>query len=45
MVQSEEITAPSVHINATNLRENILPYTAYDANEQRRRGQRRCSGR
>ena len=31
MVQSEEITAPTVHINATNLREPILPYTAYDA--------------
>jgi hypothetical protein len=28
MVQSEEITAPTVHINATNLRERILPYTA-----------------
>ncbi len=31
MVQSEEITAPSVHINATNIQEKILPYTAYDA--------------
>lgn len=28
MVQSEEITAPTVHINATNIREPILPYTA-----------------
>jgi hypothetical protein len=28
MVQSEEITAPSVHINATNIQERILPYTA-----------------
>ncbi len=28
MVQSEEITAPTVHINATNLQEKILPYTA-----------------
>jgi hypothetical protein len=27
MVQSEEITAPTVHINATNLQERILPYT------------------
>jgi hypothetical protein len=27
MVQSEEITAPTVHINATNIREQILPYT------------------
>lgn len=33
MVQSEEITAPSVHINATNIRERILPYTGYDAND------------
>ncbi|MGB8170024.1 MAG: hypothetical protein WCF18_21150 [Chthoniobacteraceae bacterium] len=28
MVQSEEITAPTVHINATNIQEKILPYTA-----------------
>ena len=27
MVQSEEITAPTVHINATNIQERILPYT------------------
>lgn len=33
MVQSEEITAKSVHVNATNIRETILPYTAYDVND------------
>lgn len=33
MVQSEEITAKSVHINATNIQETILPYTAYDVND------------
>jgi hypothetical protein len=27
LVQSEEITAPTVHVNATNIRETILPYT------------------
>jgi hypothetical protein len=30
MIQSEEITGKSVHINATNIREVILPYTAND---------------
>jgi hypothetical protein len=30
MIQSEEITAKNVHINATNLQELILPYTAFD---------------
>jgi hypothetical protein len=30
MIQSEEITGKSVHINATNLRERILPYTGND---------------
>jgi hypothetical protein len=33
MVQSEEITSPTVHINATNLQEPILPYTGFDAND------------
>lgn len=33
MVQSEEITSPTVHINATNIREKILPYTGFDPND------------
>lgn len=33
MVQSEEITARTVHINATNIREPILPYTGYNADD------------
>lgn len=33
MVQSEEITAKNVHINATNVQELILPYTAFDGND------------
>jgi hypothetical protein len=30
MVQSEEITAKNVHVNATNIQELILPYTGFD---------------
>jgi hypothetical protein len=30
LIQSEEITARNVHINATNIQELILPYTAFD---------------
>ncbi len=30
MVQSEEITARDVHVNATNIQERILPYTGFD---------------
>ncbi|MEA3210528.1 MAG: hypothetical protein QOE70_3585 [Chthoniobacter sp.] len=30
LIQSEEITGRSIHINATNLREVILPYSGYD---------------
>jgi hypothetical protein len=33
MVQSEEITAPLVHINATNIRETILPYTGHKSDD------------
>jgi hypothetical protein len=33
MVQSEEITAKNVHINATNVQELILPYTGFDPNK------------
>ena len=33
MVQSEEITAKNVHINATNIQELILPYTGFDPNK------------
>jgi hypothetical protein len=33
MVQSEEITSKNVHINATNVQELILPYTAFDSND------------
>lgn len=30
MIQSEEITGRTVHVNATNIQEIILPYTRYD---------------
>ena len=30
MIQSEEITSKTIHVNATNLQEAILPYTAFD---------------
>ncbi len=30
LIQSEEITARNIHINATNIQELILPYTAFD---------------
>ncbi|MGV3531896.1 MAG: histidinol-phosphatase [Chthoniobacteraceae bacterium] len=30
MIQSEEITSRTIHINATNLQETILPYNAFD---------------
>jgi hypothetical protein len=33
MIPSEEITAKNVHINATNVQELILPYTAFDQND------------
>jgi hypothetical protein len=35
MVQSEEITAKNVHINATNVQELILPYTSFDQNDSK----------
>ena len=30
LIQSEEITSRTIHVNATNLQELILPYTAFD---------------
>ena len=33
MIQGEEITAKNVHINATNIQEQILPYTGFDQNK------------
>jgi hypothetical protein len=33
MIPSEEITAKTVHINATNIQELILPYTSFDPND------------